>query len=94
MYQGAFVYGLMGTWVIVNPFVPVFQRVAILPLLFAGTAFTMTDAWFRYLGVKASGEDGKWNQVWEGISAGAATSAVILAILVFYFHPQITVPKI
>lgn len=93
-YQGAFVFGALATWAMVDPFIPVLLRVALIPFILLGTSLTVTDSWFRYFGRRVFREGSRWGQTVEGIAAGTATSVLILTVLWFYFHVPISIPSL
>ncbi|MDE1852213.1 MAG: hypothetical protein KGI38_00515 [Thaumarchaeota archaeon] len=93
-YQAGFVYGFFGTYMMVNPYLPVTVRIALLPLLLGGATFTLMQGWFRYIGRKAFADGSRWGQLIEGIAAGTATTILILTIVHFYFGVPVVIPSL
>jgi hypothetical protein len=93
-FQASFVFGFFGTYMMVNPFVPVALRIALLPFLLVGTSLTITQDWARYVGVKIFAEGSKWGQLVEGIGGGTTTTILILTVLHFYFGVPVVIPSL
>jgi hypothetical protein len=93
-FRIAFLFGLWGTPALVDPYIPVLLRVAMLAILLVGTSFGASQILFRFVGAKLFKEKSRWSQVADGIGGGTAIAVFILTIANFYFGVHITVPSL
>lgn len=91
-FRGSFMVCMGVTLLIVDPFIPILFKVALLPVTIFATSFLIVGTWYRFLGVEQRGIPGKWEAVIIGLGAGSDTMVVVLTALGYYFHIPITIP--